>query len=143
VAPSFTPVDPRGPRFSQGVVTFALLCGFVAGWPAIAAIAALVTGAGAALGPRYGPLLRLYTDVVEPRLPPTEEREDARRFRVADAVGAVLLAAATIAFAAGVSGVGWAVTLAVAVLAGLGAIAGICLACELDARLSRYVRSPQ
>jgi hypothetical protein len=128
-----TPIG-RGFRFGQGVVTFVLLCGFVAAWKPVAAIVALALASGWAFGPRYDPLLRLYTDVVEPRLPPTEEQEDPRPSHFAAAASTVLLAAATIAFAAGLSGVGWAFTLIVAVHAGLTAITGICPACELYLR---------
>jgi len=138
-----TAIDPRGVRFSEGVVTFALLCGFVADWRPVAAIVALALAAGWTFGPRFHPFLRLYTDVVEPRLPPTEEGEDPRPSRFAAGVEAVLLAAAIVAFAAGAGGVGWAFTLIVAVLAGLAAFTGICPACELYARGTGYVRSPQ
>ena len=104
---------------------------------------ALALAAGWTFGPRFHPFLRLYTDVVEPRLPPTEEGEDPRPSRFAAGVEAVLLAAAIVAFAAGAGGVGWAFTLIVAVLAGLAAFTGICPACELYARGTGYVRSPQ
>jgi phosphate/sulfate permease len=137
------PIDPRGLRFDQGAVTLALLCGFVGDWRPIAAIVALVLAAHAAFGAQYGPFLRLYAEVVEPRMPPTEEWEDPDPHRVAAGVGAAFLAAAAIAFAAGASGVGWALTLVVTVLAGLAATSGICLACELYLRRDRYVRRPQ
>jgi hypothetical protein len=142
-----TPIDPRGLRFDHGVVTLVLLCGFVGDWHPIAAIVALVLAADAAFGPQYGPFLRLYAEVVEPRLPPAEEGEDPDAHRVAAGVGAAFLAAATIAFAAGASGVGWGLTLVVTVLAGLAATSGICLACELYLRRAReeppQVRRPQ
>jgi uncharacterized protein DUF4395 len=137
------PLDPRAHRFDQAAAAFVLLCGFVGDWPPIAMLVGLALAAGAAFGPRYGPFLRLYEQVVAPRLPPVDEREDPRPPRFAATAEAVLLVAATVAFAAGASGVGWALTLAVAAHAGLVATAGICPAGALYRRRAGYVRSPQ
>lgn len=126
-----TPIDPRGPRFNQGALTVALLAAFVLDVPAVVPVFALVLFLGAAFGPRYGPFLRLYADVVRPRLGPPAELEDPRPPRFAAVVGTVFLTASTIAFLAGATGVGWALALLVAALAGLAATTGICVGCEL------------
>jgi phosphate/sulfate permease len=125
------PIDPRGPRFNQAVLSVSLFAGYVVDWKPIAAIFAVVLLLGAAFGPRYGPFLRLYADVVRPRLSPPRELEDPRPPRFAATVGVVFLTAATIAFAAGGPTVGWALALVVAVLAGLSATTGICVGCEM------------
>jgi hypothetical protein len=125
------PIDPRGPRFNQGVLTVALLGGFLLDVPAVVPVFAVVLFLGAAFGPRYGPFLRLYADVVRPRLDPPAELEDPRPPRFAAVVGTVFLSAATIAFLAGADGLGWALALVVAALAGLAAATGICVGCEL------------
>ena len=70
---------------------------------------------------------RLYADVIKPRLSPPSELEDPRPPRFAAAVGVAFLAGSTVAFAAGQSGVGWALALVVAALAGLAAVTGICV----------------
>jgi hypothetical protein len=125
------PIDPRGPRFNQAVLTLALVGGFLFDWWPVVPIFAVVLLLGAALGPRYGPFLRLYAEVVKPRLSPPAELEDPRPPRFAAAVGVVFLAAATVAFAAGASTLGWGLALVVAVLAALAATTGICVGCEM------------
>ncbi len=130
-APVPPPIDPRGPRFNQGVVSALLLVGFVFDARLVVPAVAVVLLAGAALGPRWGPFLRLYSGLIRPRLAPPGELEDPRPPRFAAAVGAVFLTASTVAFIAGAAGVGWALALVVAVLAGLAAATGICVGCEI------------
>ena len=132
-----TPIDPRGPRFNQGVLTAGLLLGFLLDWRAVAPVFAAVLFVGAAFGPRYGPFLRLYAEVIKPRLTPPAELEDPRPPRFAAAVGVAFLLGATVAFAAGAAGVGWVLVLIVAALAGLAASTGICVGCEVYLFLAR------
>lgn len=131
------PIDPRGPRFNQAVVTVALLVAFLADARWVPGAFAVVLFLGAAFGPRYGPFLRLYADVIKPRLPAPSELEDPRPPRFAATVGVVFLTAATVAFAAGAGGVGWALALVVAALAGLAAVTGICVGCEMYLLVAR------
>ncbi|HET7720837.1 MAG TPA: DUF4395 domain-containing protein [Acidimicrobiales bacterium] len=126
-----TPIDPRGPRFNQGVLTVALLAGFLLDVEAVAPVFAAVLALGAAFGPRYGPFLRLYAEVVRPRLAPPAALEDPRPPRFAATVGTVFLAGATLAFLAGAGALGWGLVLVVAALAGLAAVTGVCIGCEL------------
>ena len=132
-----TPIDPRGPRFNQAVMTVALLAGFLLDLRVVVPVFAVVLLLGAAFGPRYGPFLRLYAEVIKPRLAPPAELEDPRPPRFAAAVGVVFLGAATVAFAAGAVGLGWALALVVAALAGLAAVTGICVGCEIYVLLAR------
>lgn len=131
------PIDPRAPRFNQGVLTVALLVGFLADWRAVIPIFAVVLLLGAGFGPRYGPFLRLYKEVIRPRLGPPEEMEDPRPPRFAAAIGVLFLGAATIALVAGAPGVAWTLALIVAALAGLAAVTGLCIGCELYLVLAR------
>ena len=131
------PIDPRGPRFNQGVLTIGLLLAFVADARPVVPFFAAVLFLGAAFGPRYGPFLRLYADVVRPRLAAPRDLEDPRPPRFAAAVGVAFLVGATLAFAAGAAGVGWALALVVAALAGLAATTGICVGCEVYLFLAR------
>lgn len=126
-----TPIDPRGPRFNQAVLTVALLAGFLLDARWVAPVFAVVLFLGAAFGPRYGPFLRLYAEAIKPRLSPPSELEDPRPPRFAAAVGVIFLLAATISFAAGAIGLGWVLALIVAALAGLAAVTGICVGCEI------------
>src|SRR5207302_3986119 len=102
------PIDPRGPRFNQAVLTVALLAGYLFDWRPVVPIFAVVLLLGAAFGPRYGPFLRLYAEVIRPRLSPPAAMEDPRPPRFAAAVGVLFLAAACVAFLAGVPGLAWA-----------------------------------
>ena len=137
-----TPIDPRAPRFNQAVLTVALLGGFlldpVSEWARlIAPLFAVVLFLGAAFGARYGPFLRLYAEAIKPRLGPPAELEDPRPPRFAATVGVIFLGGATIAFALGAVGFGWALTLIVAVLAGLAATTGLCVGCEIYVFVAR------
>src|SRR5688500_7204830 len=107
-APAPKPIDPRGPRFNQAVLTVALLGAFLLDARLVVPVFAVVLLLGAAFGPRYGPFLRLYAEVIRPRLAPPADLEDPRPPRFAAAVGVVFLTAATLAFAAGAVGLGWA-----------------------------------
>ena len=131
------PIDPRGPRFNQAVLTVALLGAFLLDAEVVVPVFAVVLFLGAAFGPRYGPFLRLYAEVIKPRLAPPTDLEDPRPPRFAAAVGVAFLGAATLAFVAGASGLGWALALIVAALAGLSAITGICVGCEIYLFLAR------
>lgn len=126
-----TPIDPRGPRFNQAVLATALLVAFLLDWRPVVPVFAAVLFLGAAFGPRYGPFLRFYAEVVRPRLAPPAELEDPRPPRFAASVGVVVLAAATLAFWVGSAGVGWALALLVAALAALSATTGICVGCQI------------
>jgi hypothetical protein len=119
------------------MVTVLLLVGFVLDVRVMVPAVAVVLLAGAALGPRWGPFLRLYSEVIRPRLRPPAELEDPRPPRFAAAVGVLFLAASTVAFMAGSSAVGWGLALVVAVLAGLAAATGICVGCEIWLFLAR------
>ena len=131
------PIDPRGPRFNQGVLTVGLLVAFVANvWPVVT-VFMLVLAAGAAGGPRWAPMIRVYQQWIKPRLGPPDELEDPRPPRFAAAVGVVFLAAATLAFLAGATTLGWVLTLIVAGLAALAAATGVCVGCEVYVRIAR------
>jgi MFS family permease len=131
------PIDPRGPRFNQAVLAVALVLGFVLQQWWVAPLFAVVLFLGAAFGPAYGPFLRLYVEAIKPRLAPPTELEDPRPPRFAAAVGVLFLGAATVAFLAGATVVGWVLALIVAALAGLAATTGICVGCEIYLVLAR------
>ena len=135
--PHPTPIDPRGPRTNQGVLAVGLLVGFALGWWPVAPLFAVVLLLGAAFGPRYGPVLALYRVAIRPRLGPPDELEDPRPPRFAAAVGVAFLGLATLAFALGADPFGWGLTLLVAGLAGLAAVSGICVGCEIYLAVAR------
>lgn len=132
-----TPIDPRGPRFNQAVLTVALLGGFLLDLPGVVPVFAVVLLLGAAFGPRYGPFLRLYADVVRPRIGPPPHLEDPRPPRFAATVGVGFLTASTVAFLVGAPGLAWGLAMVVAALAGLAAVTGVCVGCEVWLLIAR------
>jgi thiol-disulfide isomerase/thioredoxin len=126
-----TPIDPRGPRTNQAVLACALVAGFLTGQWWVVPVFAVVLFLGAAFGPKWGPVLRLYAVIIKPRLAPPTELEDPRPPRFAATVGVLFLGSSTIAFAFGQSFVGWTLALIVAVLAGVAAATGLCIGCEM------------
>jgi len=136
------PIDPRGPRFNQAVLALTLVLGFVAQLWMVTPVFAVILLLGAAFGPRYGPFLRLFAEVIKPRLAPPTELEDPRPPRFAASVGVVFLGAATLAFVAGSNALGWVLTLIVAALAGLAASTGICVGCEIYLFVARRRGTP-
>ena len=125
------PIDPRGPRTNQAVLALALVLGFLLDWEWVVPVFAVVLALGAAFGPRWGPVLRLYGAVIRPRLGPPSHLEDPRPPRFAATIGVVFLTGSTISFLAGATTLGWVLALIVAALAGLAATTGLCVGCEL------------
>jgi len=125
------PIDPRGPRTNQAVLASALVMAAVTGQTWVVPVFAMVLFLGAAFGPSYGPVLRLYRDLIRPRLAPPAHLEDPRPPRFAAAVGVVFLSASTLALGVGATTLGWALALVVAALAALAAISGLCVGCEM------------
>ncbi len=125
------PIDPRGPRANQAVLSLALLVGYLLDVRAVVPVFAAVLFAGAAFGPAYGPVLRAYRVLIQPRLSPPAHLEDPRPPRFAATVGVVFLGAGTVAFLAGASTLAWGLALVVAALAGLAASTGLCVGCEI------------
>ncbi len=140
--PAPAPIDPRGPRLNQIVLTVALLAGGLTDQRWVLPLFAVVLGLGAAFGPRYGPVLRFYAAVVRPRLGPPDEWEDPRPPRFAAAVGVAFLTASTLAFAAGAPTFAWALAVVVAVLAGLAGVSGLCVGCEVWVLWARWRARP-
>ena len=132
-----TPIDPRGPRTNQAVLATVLVAAFLFDLPWLAPVFAVVLFLGAAFGPKYGPVLRIFQTVIRPRLAPPAELEDPRPPRFAASVGVVFLVSATIAFALGATTLGWVLSLIVAALAALAAISGVCVGCEMYVMLIR------
>ena len=125
------PIDPRGPRTNQAVLCIALLAAYVFDVWVVVPVFLVVLLLGAAFGPKYGPVLRVYSQFVRPRLAPPKALEDPRPPRFAATIGVVFLALATAAFLTDADSLGWVLALVVAGLAGLAASTGICVGCEL------------
>ncbi|CEI24575.1 Hypothetical protein PFCIRM516_04415 [Propionibacterium freudenreichii] len=134
VRPGPGQVDVRGPRFGAAITSVLLIAALVLGpWPGVIvlAIQTLAFAAGAVLGVSRQPYGLFFRSVVRPRIAPASEFEDAAAPRFAQGVG--------LAFAiAGLAGVVFSLPVlfyvAVAfalVAAGLNALFGFCLGCEM------------
>ena len=132
------PIDPRGPRTNQAVLSVALVGALLSGAEWVVPVFAVVLFIGAAFGPSYGPVLRFYQRFIKPHLAPPADLEDPRPPRFAAAVGVVFLSIATACFTLGLSTVGWVLTLMVSGLAALAAISGICVGCEMYVLYVRF-----
>ena len=135
-------IDARAPRFNQAVTGSVALVAVGTGWWPLLAILAGQLLLGLTLGRRWCLPCLVYFELVQPRFG-EGPIEDSRPPRFANAIGAVVLGAASAAFATGLEGLGWALALLVAGLALLAAVTGVCVGCELyriGARL-RGVRS--
>ena len=139
-------IDARAPRFNQAVVgILALVAVTVGPWWLLALLAAQLA-IGLTFGRRWCLPCLAYFELVQPRLG-EGPLEDARPPRFANVVGAVVLTAASVAFAAGAEAAGSALGVLVATLALLAAATGLCVGCEaykLAYRLTgrRFVSCP-
>ncbi len=131
-------IDARAPRTNQAIVGALSLVAFLTGWWPILGLLAAQLAIGLRFGRRYCLPCLLYFVVIQPRFG-EGPIEDSRPPRFANLVGVAFLGAATLAHAAGLTAAGWALGLAVAALATLAAVTGLCVGCELY-RLAARVR---
>ncbi len=131
LTPRARQIDPRGQRFGAGVSAIVLGVAFLAGSPWLAVLVGLNLALSSALGTRLflpgraWPLIRRTL-----RLGPAEpEHEYPPRF--AQALGAVFIGLAALAFLGDLTAVGWLLAGAVAGLQTLLATTGICVGCRL------------
>ena len=122
-------IDSRGPRTNQAVIGVVSLLAVVTGWWWLLGLLALQLAVGLAFGRRFCLPCLLYFEVIQPRFG-EGPLEDARPPRAANAVGLVVLTAASVAYAAGWHAGGIALGLLVAALALLAAVTGFCTGCE-------------
>jgi uncharacterized protein DUF4395 len=139
-------IDARAPRFNQAVIgTLALVAVVVGPWWLLALLGAQLA-IGLTFGRRYCLPCLAFFELVQPRFG-EGPLEDSRPPRFANLVGAVVLGAASLSFAAGWDAAGTALGALVAALALLAAATGLCVGCEafkLGYRLTgrRFVSCP-
>ena len=139
-------IDARAPRFNQAVVGLLSLAAVTVGPRWLLALLALQLVVGLTFGRRWCLPCLAYFELVQPRVG-EGPLEDSRPPRFANIVGAVVLSAASLAFAAGLDALGTALGGLVAALALLAAVTGLCVGCEaykLGYRLTgrRFVSCP-
>ena len=122
-------IDSRAPRFNQATIGVLSLVAVLAGWQWLVGLLALQLAVGLVFGRRFCLPCVAYFELVQPRFG-EGALEDTRPPRAANTVGAVVLAASTLGYAAGSEAVGTALALLVASLALLAAATGFCTGCE-------------
>ncbi len=122
-------IDSRGPRFNQAFVGILSAVAVLTGWWWLLALLAAQLVVGLTFGRRYCLPCLAYFELVQPRVG-EGPLEDARPPRFANMVGAVFLAAATLAYLVGAGVVGGVLGSLVAVLALLASATGLCAGCE-------------
>lgn len=123
-------IDARAPRFNQATVGIVSLVAVLTGWWPLLGLLAAQLGIGLRFGRRYCLPCVAYFELVQPRFG-EGPIEDSRPPKFANQIGFVVLGAATIAWAIGLTGAGVALGLVVAGLALLAATTGLCVGCEL------------
>ena len=125
-------IDPRGHRFGAALSVVILAIAFLVNAPIIVAGICLALGVSAWFGTRYSilgrpwPILRTVL-----RIGPPHELESEFPPRFAQALGALALFVAVIAFVIGLPIIGWVFTIGVAALQLTLAATGYCLGCRL------------
>ncbi|GAB3102984.1 DUF4395 domain-containing protein [Isoptericola nanjingensis] len=128
-------IDPRGPRVGAAVTALLLAVVVLLGASPAGLVLLAVVAAGFLLGAVRGAQGTvqgwLFKTLVRPRLAPPAELEDPRPPRFAQLVGLVVTGVGVVLGLAGVlAAVPWAAGIAF-VAAGLNAVVGLCLGCEL------------
>src|SRR5262249_23170760 len=124
-------IDPRGHRFGAGVSAVLLIVAFLTGTPWLVALVLLSIGVSAAFGLRFSIYGVVWRRIARALSLPKVEPEHEYPPRFAQVLGSVALTLALIAFALGVTTLGWLFALAVAGLQSLLALTGYCLGCRL------------
>ena len=125
-------IDPRGHRFGAGLSVVILATAWLIDAPILVVGIFLALGVSAWFGTRYSILGKPWPTVRRLlRLGPPRELESEFPPRFAQALGALALGLATVAFLVGLPTVGWLLTGAVAALQSLLALTGYCLGCRL------------
>jgi hypothetical protein len=122
-------IDSRAPRTNQAVIGVISVLAVATGWWWLLALLALQLALGLTLGRRYCLACVAYFELVQPRFG-EGPLEDSRPPRAANIVGFVVLAGASVAYAAGQATLGVGLGLLVAALALLAAVTGFCTGCE-------------
>ena len=124
-----TLIDSRAPRVNQTLIGTLSVVAVATGWWWLLSVLAAQLALGLTLGRRFCLPCLLYFELIQPRFG-EGPLEDSRPPRAANVVGLVVTSAAALSYAAGLTLLGIALGLLVAVLALLAAITGFCTGCE-------------
>jgi hypothetical protein len=138
-APPAKPLDRTSLRLNQVLIITFLVIGFVFNAPLFVAFVAAVMAIGTA-APQAALFQRIYRDLLRPAglLKPDVHDEDAAPHRFAQGMGAGVLFVALVAFIAGASAIGWALSIVVIALAAINLFFGFCAGCFVYFQLQRF-----
>jgi hypothetical protein len=136
-------VDARAPRFGQALTATLATASLVLADPRIVAVLALVLVTAVLSRWRVDAWATLWRRLAVPVVGAPTEREQAAPHRFAKLVGAAFIGVATplVLFGGPAAAVGYALVLAVAVLAAVGATTGFCLGCRLYQQVGFFRRT--
>lgn len=134
-------IDSWAPRFNQATIGLLSLVAVVAGWWWLLGLLALQLVVGMTLGRRFCLPCLAYFELVQP-IVGEGPLEDSRPPRFANMVGAVILGAAAVTWAAGFDLAGMVLGSVVSCLALLAAATGFCTGCEAYKLGSRLTGRP-
>jgi hypothetical protein len=123
-------VNAAGARLTAGLAVAVAMLAALTGTRWLVAVLALDFAVRALLGPRQSPLGRLAAELTTRVSLPKTTTSGAPK-QMAATAGAVMLGAAAVAFASGAATLGWSLTGALAVFAGLEAALGLCVVCRV------------
>jgi hypothetical protein len=125
-------VDPRQPRVGQAITGIVLAVGFIAGWPVVLPIIAVILAPASLVGGPFNPYVHVYRFVKRVlNWGPPRELEEAAPPRFANTVGFVFTLAATILYYPfHLHAAAWVLGVLVSALALLAATTGLCVGCE-------------
>lgn len=137
-APAERRFDRTALKVNQAAIIALLVLAFLLNLPWLVALVAAVMALGT-LSPQLALFQRLYRDVLKPAglLKPDIHNEDAAPHRFAQGMGASVLVVAALALFAGLSLLGWGLTLLVVVLAAVNLLFGFCAGCFIYTQLAR------
>lgn len=125
-------IDPRGMRFGAGVSAIVLAVAFLLNLPWLAVLVGVNLAISSFFGTRLFLPSRPWSAVRKAlRLGPPAEPEHEYPPRFAQALGAIFLGLAAVAFLVGATPLAWLLVAAVAALQTLLAVTGICVGCRL------------
>lgn len=134
-----TTVDPRAPRFGQAITASLLLIAVGLTEMVLVVLVAIILSVAVLSNWRLDVYGLLWRHLARRFIEPPTQRESAAPHRFAKLLGATGTLAASGFILAGFEVVGFAIALAVALLAALAATTGICLGCRMYRQVS-YLR---
>jgi hypothetical protein len=131
-------VDHSALRVNQACIIALLVIAFLFDLPWLVALVGLVMLVGT-IWPKAGLFKLFYSRVLRPAglVRPAPQPDEAQPHLFAQGLGAVVLAAATVALWSGAAALGWLLVWLVVVLAGANLFLGFCAGCSVYYQLAR------